>query len=112
MTRHHRRGAALEARTAAALGGRRVRRSRFEKVSDLEPLALPSGAVIIVECKSRQALPALVTGALAQAREYGTAEMLPVAVLAAKGCAPVVCMTLADFRVAVGLPAKEAVDAS
>ena len=54
-----------EERTARALGGRRVRRARFEVAPDIEQT--PG---LVVEVKSRGRLPALVVGALEQASRY------------------------------------------
>ena len=100
--RASRRGADLERATAEALGGKRVRRSRFESAPDLAPIELPSGVVLLCECKARQSLPVLVVDALDQARAYAPAGALPVAVLRAKGAAPIVVLSLAHFALIAG----------
>ena len=101
-SRASRRGAALERATAKALGGQRVRRSRFESAADLEPIELPCGLVVQCECKARAALPVLVTDALDQARKYAPEGAIPVAVLRAKGAAPMVVLSLEHFALIAG----------
>lgn len=98
-----RRGADLERAAAKALGGKRVHRSRFEKAPDVEPVTLPNGTVIQVECKARESLPVLVVDALDQAREYAPAGAIPVAVLRAKGASPVVVLSLDHFALIAGV---------
>lgn len=98
-----RRGADLERTAAKALGGKRVHRSRFEKAPDVEPVTLPTGLVVQVECKARESLPVLVVDALDQAREYAPAGAIPVAVLRAKGASPVVVLSLDHFALIAGV---------
>lgn len=100
--RASRRGKALELVTERVLGGERVHRSRFESAPDLEPLTLPCGLVVQIECKARAALPVLVVDALDQARKYAPEGALPVAVLRAKGAAPIVVLSLAHFALISG----------
>lgn len=97
-----RRGAALERRTAKALGTRRVHRSRYESAPDIELVRLPPGEELSCECKTRKRLPALVTKALAQAKRYFP-NATPCAILSAFGERPVIVLPLADFRRLVGL---------
>ena len=101
-SRASRRGAELERATAKALGGKRVRRSRFESAPDLEALELPCGLVVQIECKARESLPALVVGALDQARKYAPEGAIPVAVLRARGAAPVTVLSLKHFALIAG----------
>ena len=97
-----RRGAELERTAAKVLGGQRVHRSRFESAPDLAPIELPSGLVLLCECKARATLPVLVTDALDQARAYAPAGAIPVAVLRAKGAAPIVVLSLEHFALIAG----------
>ena len=102
-SRASRRGADLERATAKALGGKRVHRARCESAPDIEAIELPSGLVVQCECKARAALPVLVTDALDQARKYAPAGAIPVAVLRAKGAAPMVVLSLDHFALIAGV---------
>jgi hypothetical protein len=92
----------LELVAGRVLGGERVHRSRFESAPDLKPIELPCGLVLQVECKARATLPVLVVDALDQARAYAPAGAIPVAVLRAKGAAPIVVLSLAHFAAIAG----------
>lgn len=107
MTAHHRRAARRERQAAELLGTERVHRSRFESAPDCKPVTLPCGVVLSPEVKTRKALPALVTKALAQAKGYGPAGSVPVAVLSATGGEPVIVLPLRAFRVVAGLDVDE-----
>lgn len=94
MTAAHRRGAALEQRTAEVLGTRRVRRAHFGEIApDVEPVRLACGLTLSVECKKRKALPALLRDAIAQARKY-LPHAVPVVVIAATGGEPFAVLPL------------------
>lgn len=82
-----------EARAAAALGGRRVRRERFDSAPDVAdvPGWLP-------EVKYRRRLPRLVVDALRQAEAYAILGQKPVAVLFERGSREgIAALRLADF---------------
>ena len=96
------RGTRLEARVAKALGTRRVHRSRYQSAPDLEVVRAPCGLELIIECKHRRTLPALIKSALVQAASYAP-DAVPVAVLQAFGEQAVAVITLDDFRRLVGL---------
>lgn len=85
--------ARAEERAAKALGGRRVKRDRYESAPDIEGLEgwCP-------EVKSRRRLPRLVVDALAQAEGYAILGQKPVAVLFERGSrAGLAVLRLADF---------------
>lgn len=69
-----------EERAARALGGRRVKRERFESAPDVEDV--PGWTA---EVKYRKRLPRLVVEALAQAEAYSILGAKPVAVLFERG---------------------------
>lgn len=102
MTRHHARAARREREAAAALGSKRVLRSRYESAPDVEPVVLPSGHTLSVEVKTRARLPALLTRALEQAAGYKP-DAIPCVVLSATGGAAVVVLPLAAFTAIVGV---------
>lgn len=100
------RAASLERRAAAAFGTRRVHRGRYESAPDVEVVRLASGIELVVECKHRAKLPALLRSALAQARSYAP-DAIPIVTLAEYGGQAIVALPLADFRRLVGLaPSK------
>ena len=105
MTAASRRGKSAEERAARALGTKRIRRRHYgESAPDLEPVVLPSGAMLGPEVKSRKRLPRLVTGALDQACRYFGTRAIPVAVLFQKGAQKgIVCLDLDTFARLVGL---------
>ena len=72
--------ARAEERTARALGGRRVKRERFESAPDVAdvPGWLP-------EVKYRKRLPRVVVAALRQAEAYAILGQRPVVVLFERG---------------------------
>lgn len=106
MSAASRRGAAAEERAAVALGTRRIHRRRGESAPDLMQVKTSTGATLGPEVKSRKRLPALVTGALDQARRYFGTRAIPIAVLYAKGAHDgIVCLRLADFTRLVGIEA-------
>lgn len=87
-----------EERAARVLGGRRVRRERFQSAPDVVdvPGWLP-------EIKYRRRLPKLVTDALAQATAYSILGQKPVVVLFEKGSrSGIACLRLEDFASIVG----------
>lgn len=82
-----------EERAARALGGRRVKRERFESAPDIE--GIPG---LVVEVKSRKRLPGLVVKALEQASRYRVLEETPVAALFERGSRRgIACLWLSDF---------------
>lgn len=104
MTAASRRGARAEERAAKALGTKRVHRRRGESAPDLVPVLLPSGVRLGPEVKSRSKLPALVVGALSQARGYFQNRAIPIAVLFVKGeKRGIVALDLDAFAGLVGL---------
>jgi len=98
-----RRAARRERQAAALLGTKRVIRGRFASAPDVEPVTLPCGVRLVVEVKTRAKLPALVTGALAQAARYGARGDVAAAVLSATGAEPVIVLPLAAFRRIAGI---------
>jgi hypothetical protein len=98
-----RRGKDLERRAASVLGVRRCLRGGTSS-PDLDPVVLPSGRRLIVEAKSRSALPAIVTEALAQARRYARDEHdVPVGVIARRGGVAVAVLDLRDLAALLGI---------
>ena len=77
MAAQHRRAAAREREAAKLLGTKRVRRSRFERAPDVEPIMLRDGSRLSVEVKTRRALPRLLVKALEQAEGYGPSGAIP-----------------------------------
>lgn len=107
MTRHHARAARREREAAAALGSKRVLRSRYESAPDVEPVVLPSGHTLSVEVKTRARLPALLTSALEQAAGYKP-DAVPCVVLSATGGTALVVLPLRAFAAIGGVsPANE-----
>jgi hypothetical protein len=107
VTAHHRRGAYAEDRTAAALGGERVKnRPRKQRAPDVWAVRLPSGEFLQPECKSRRRGTKLVEAALVQAAGY-TPSAIPVAVISARGGRPIACVYLDDFARLVGVKELE-----
>jgi hypothetical protein len=100
----HRRGASLERRTARALGSRRVIRARGQRAPDVECVRLPCGVEVVIECKHRKSLPALIRNALKQAAGYSPGSV-PVAILQAFGQEAVAVVPLDLFRQLTGLKA-------
>lgn len=99
----HARAARRERQAAELLGTKRVKRSRYERAPDCEPVTLPCGVVLSPEVKTRKRLPALVVRALDQARGYGPAGSVPAAVLSETGGEPVIVLPLRAFRRIAGL---------
>lgn len=97
------RSARRERQAAELLGTKRVRRSRYERAPDCEPVALPCGMIVQPEVKTRKRLPALVVQALAQARGYGPSGSIPAAILSETGGEPVIVLPLRAFRLVAGL---------
>lgn len=82
-----------EKRAALALGGRRVKRERFESAPDVADV--PGFAV---EVKYRKRLPRLVVEALRQAEGYAILGQRPVAVLFERGSREAIAvLRLSDF---------------
>jgi hypothetical protein len=97
-----------ERRAAAVLGGRRVRRERFESAPDVAdvPGWLP-------EVKYRKRLPKLVTDALRQAELYAILGQKPVAVLFERGSrVGLAVLRLRDFAELVATSSGPGSDAS
>lgn len=91
-----------ETKAAAALGGRRVTRERFESAPDVAdvPGWLP-------EVKYRRRLPRLVVDALRQAEAYSILGQRPVAVLFERGSrVGLAVLRLADFAELIGARAQ------
>jgi hypothetical protein len=103
-----RRAARRERQAAELLGTRRVLRGRFDSAPDVEPVTLPCGVRLVVEVKTRAKLPALVTGALAQAAGYGARGDVAAAVLSATGAEPVIVLAVRAFRRIAGIPSPAA----
>ena len=83
---------AVERRTAAALGGRRL-----GATGAANPDVLAPG--LAIECKHRQRLPAWLVGALKQIREQAQPGELGLVVLHESGAHDsLVVLSLADFR--------------
>jgi hypothetical protein len=95
----------LEERTARAVGSTRTCRAfdSSESAPDVAPVRLPSGVVLVFECKYRRSGLALLQGALRQARSYALPGQIGAVVSQTDGSPPLVTMSLADFRRAVGL---------
>lgn len=106
MTAAHRRGAALERSAARHLGTRRVRPRRGVSAPDVEPVRLPSGVVLSVECKKRGRAPALLLRALEQAKRY-LPSAVPAVVFAPTGEPPLIVLSLDVFRRIAGLAPVE-----
>lgn len=86
-----------EERAAKALGGRRVRRERFESAPDLEGI---DGWT--PEVKYRARLPRLVVQALRQAAAYAILGARPVAILFERGSREgIACLRLDDFALLI-----------
>jgi len=86
-----------EKRAAVALGGRRVKRERFESAPDI--VDVPGWTP---EVKYRKRLPRLVVDALAQAEGYSILGQKPVAVLFERGSrAGLAVIRLDDFAALV-----------
>ena len=85
--------ARAEERAAVALGGRRVKRAKFESAPDL--VDVPGW---VPEVKYRKRLPRLVVDALRQAESYSILGQRPVAVLFERGSRTgIAVLRLADF---------------
>ena len=83
---------AVERRTAAALGGRRLGATGRSNPDVLAP-------GLAASCKHRQRLPAWLTDALATIRAQAGPDRLGVVVLHEAGKHDsIVCLSLADFR--------------
>ncbi len=96
-----------EKRAALALGGRRVKRERFESAPDVADV--PGFAV---EVKYRKRLPRLVVEALRQAEGYAILGARPVAVLFERGSREgIAVLRLADFATIAGNPDSRLVTA-
>lgn len=107
MSKHHARAARREREAAAALGSKRVHRSRYESAPDIQPVTLPSGHTLSIEVKTRARLPVLLTSALEQAAGYNP-EAIPCAVLSEKGGVALLVLPLKAFAAIVGVsPANE-----
>lgn len=104
------RGRRREAQAAELLGVRRVRRQRYERAGDLEPVHLPCGVTLSVECKARKKIPALVSKALEQAERDGVRGAVPSVVLAETGAEPLLVLPLRAFRRVAGLDGPAAGD--
>ncbi len=96
-------GASKERLVAELLGTRRVRRHRYERAGDVEPVRLPCGVVLAVEVKARKKIPTLVTKAIAQAANDGPRGAVACAVLAETGKEPLLVVPLRTFRIVAGI---------
>lgn len=82
-----------EQRAATVLGGRRVKRGKFESAPDI--VGVPGW---LPEVKHRKRLPRLVVDALAQAEGYAILGQKPVAVLFERGSREgLAVLRLSDF---------------
>lgn len=107
MSAASRRGSNLERKAAKALGSKRVLRAIGESAGDIECVRLPCGLELSAECKKRESLPALIRGAMDQARRY-LPNAIPCAILAGFGEQPVIVLPLSAFREIAGLAPSEA----
>jgi len=99
-----RRGARRELEAAKALGVARVHRGgRRIAAADMEPVALACGVVLQPECKTREAIPALLRDSLDQARRYGPPGSEPCAVISATGEEALLVLPLRVFRIVAGI---------
>lgn len=97
------RAARRERQAAELLGTKRVKRSRYERAPDCDPVTLPCGMVVQPEVKTRKRLPLLIARALEQAEGYGPRGSIPAAILSETGGEPVICLPLRAFRIVAGL---------
>lgn len=96
-------------RTAAkALGSTRTVRRIGESAPDMATVVLPNGEVLQPEVKHRARLPALIVGALGQARRYSP-DAVPLAVVSERGGPQLACLYLSDLARLLGLDASPAV---
>jgi hypothetical protein len=98
MTAAHRRGARGEQRVADMTGGQRVkRRPRHVSMPDIRPIPLKDGNVLRLEVKARARgqFPKWLTGAVAQAGQYGPG--VPAACFIEPGSDPLVVLRLTDL---------------
>lgn len=92
---------AHERRIAKALGGSRVLNTGAatpDIVVQMENIHL------VVECKVRKQLPALIQKALKQISQHRTEQTFPIVVLHKQGAVStqdVVCLTLSDFKILI-----------
>lgn len=101
-------GSNLERKTAKELGTKRVHRSHFGTAPDVEPIPLADGRRVVVECKSRKALPKLLSDAMSQCQGYSTTSDVPAVVFEEPGRQPFLVLSLADFRSIIECAKKEA----
>jgi hypothetical protein len=96
-----------EREAAKILGSRRIHRAYGLSAPDLEPIQLASGETIVAEVKTRKRLPALLVGALEQARRYAP-DAIPMAVVSEYGGQAMAAMMLVDLARLLGINATPA----
>lgn len=85
MSAASRRGARREQQLALVLGTNRVHRQRGESAPDVEPLRLPDGRTLTLECKSRLRPLATVARWMQQCEGYAAPGAPCAVVVFAKG---------------------------
>lgn len=97
-------GVRAEERAAKKLGVARVHRRRGESAPDIGAVRTSSGTLLGCEIKARSRLPALVVGALKQARRYWGSRALPVAIIFEKGSTDgIACLDLTNLVWLLGI---------